>query len=227
MEFHGLEQYSSFVETVRNEPRTRLAQARAETTRLAIVDAAAELFTAHGYVRTTIEQIATRAGVAVQTIYNSIGSKRTVLSQVLDASTSGPDAPTPVPELGARIKAEADPVRIVLILAGWFTEMNARTASVFSVMREAAGVDPDVTALQAERARERLAEYSQAAKEIAKRGALRRGLAPDGAGAFMWALGNPDVYRFLSNDLGWTPRRYRAWMERSLRSGLLRRMDGS
>ena len=167
--------------------------------------AAAELFAERGYVRTTIEEIAARADVAVQTIYNAIGPKRAVLSQVLDASASGPDAPAPVREfLGARIRAETDPVRIVQILADWLTEANARTAAVFGVIREAAAVDPQVASLQA------------------GRGALRQGLGPKEAGAFIWALGNPDVYRFLMTDLGWTPKRYRTWMERSLRFGLLR-----
>ena len=185
--------------------------------------AAAELFAERGYVRTTIEEIAARADVAVQTIYNAIGPKRAVLSQVLDASASGPDAPAPVREfLGARIRAETDPVRIVQILADWLTEANARTAAVFGVIREAAAVDPQVASLQAERARRRHDGYSEAAREIAGRGALRQGLGPKEAGAFIWALGNPDVYRFLMTDLGWTPKRYRTWMERSLRFGLLR-----
>lgn len=212
--------------SVQGGRRNRLATARAETTRAAVVQAASELFAERGYVRTTIEEIAARADVAVQTIYNAIGPKRAVLAQVLDSSASGPDAPTPDPEfLGTRIRTETDPIRIVQTLADWFTEVNARSATVFAVIREAAAVDPEVAELQAQQGLRRLAGYSQAAREIAKRGGLRRGLGPDQAGAFMWALGNPDVYRFLMTDLGWTAKRYRAWIERSLRSGLLRDGD--
>ena len=41
-----------------------------------IVEAASRLFLESGYHATSIGQIATEAGVAVQTIYNTIGSKR-------------------------------------------------------------------------------------------------------------------------------------------------------
>ncbi|HXJ63353.1 MAG TPA: hypothetical protein VNN79_06325 [Actinomycetota bacterium] len=65
-----------------------------------------------------------------------------------------------------------------------------------------------------------------AARRIERLDALRRELGSAEAEALIWALGNPDVYRFLSIDLGWTARAYRVWIERSLRSGLLRQMDG-
>ncbi|MDQ6850385.1 MAG: TetR/AcrR family transcriptional regulator, partial [Actinomycetota bacterium] len=58
--------------------KTRQQIAAAETQRV-IVQAAAGLFLERGYHATSIGQIAAHAGVAVQTIYNSIGSKRDLL----------------------------------------------------------------------------------------------------------------------------------------------------
>src|SRR2546425_261873 len=183
--------------------RSRIAAAHQEATQAVIVEAAAGLFAERGYVGTTIEEIAAKAGVAVQTIYNAIGSKRAVLSRVLDFSASGPNAPSPVPEfMGARIRAEPDPVRIVGILADWFAEVNERTAPVFGVIRQAAAVDPEVAELQLERSRRRLAGYTEAAQELADRGALRPEMEPEDAGALIWTLGNPDVYRFLVTEQG-------------------------
>jgi AcrR family transcriptional regulator len=140
--------------SVQRRTPSRLATARQEATQRAIVEAAAELFIERGYIGTTIEEIALKAGVAVQTIYNAIGSKRAVLSRVLDFSASGPNAPTSVREfLGARIREESDPERIIRTLADWFAEVNERTAPVFGVIRQAAAVDPEVAALQVQRAR--------------------------------------------------------------------------
>jgi AcrR family transcriptional regulator len=213
--------------SVRSRRPSRLAAARQAATQTLIVEAAAGLFAERGYVGTTIEEIAARAGVAVQTIYNAIGSKRAVLSRVLDLSASGPHAPTTVPEfLGSRIRSEPDAERIVETLADWFAEVNERTATIFGVIRQAAAVDPEVAAFQTERARQRLAGYTDAARELAGRGALRPGLEPEDAGALIWTLGNPDVYRFLVTEHGWPPERYRIWIEGHLRSGLLR-VDGS
>ena len=64
-------------------------QIAAEETQRVIVEAAARLFLERGYHRTSIGQIAQEAGVAVQTIYNSIGSKRDLLSRVLDFAAAG------------------------------------------------------------------------------------------------------------------------------------------
>ncbi len=212
--------------SVHPEPRSRLAAERAEATQRAIVRAAAELFAERGYAGTTIEEIAGRAGVAVQTIYNAIGSKRAVLSRALDFSASGPNAPTPVREfLGARIRDEPDAEGIMPILADWFLEANERIAPIFRVIREAAAVDPEVAALQAERARQRLDGYSEAAGELAARGALRPGLGPEEAGALIWTLGNHEIYRFLVIEQAWSPQRYRTWIEGTLRAALL--PDGS
>ena len=57
---------------------------QADATRSDVVAAARELFLARGYVRTSLNAVAAQAGVAVQTIYNSVGNKAAVLAAVLD-----------------------------------------------------------------------------------------------------------------------------------------------
>ena len=52
--------------------------------------------------------IAADAGVAVQTIYNSIGSKRDLLSRVLDFAAAGDHGPIPVPQF-LREQSEREP----------------------------------------------------------------------------------------------------------------------
>ena len=48
-----------------------------------------------GYTGTTIEQIAQEAGVAVETLYATFGSKRAVLSRLVGVSVVGDDEPVP------------------------------------------------------------------------------------------------------------------------------------
>src|ERR1700680_4972486 len=89
-------------------------QIAAEETQRVIVETAARLFLGRGYHATSIGQIAAQAGVAVQTIYNSIGSKRDVLSRGLDFAAAGEQAPVPVPQfMREQTEHEVDPIRII------------------------------------------------------------------------------------------------------------------
>ncbi|NVM95827.1 helix-turn-helix transcriptional regulator [Arthrobacter sp. AETb3-4] len=63
---------------------------------------AREQFSANGHSATTIESLATGAGVAIQTIYNPVGNQPALPAAALDAA-SGPDAPATVPESCANV----------------------------------------------------------------------------------------------------------------------------
>jgi AcrR family transcriptional regulator len=68
--------------------------AQAQATRHEIVAAARRLFAERGYAATTVRDIASEAGVSVQTVYDSVGSKRHLvetLNDVIDAE-AGIDA---------------------------------------------------------------------------------------------------------------------------------------
>jgi AcrR family transcriptional regulator len=205
------------------EPRRgRRREAQAEATRREIVEAAHHLFLSRGYVGTTIKSIADEAGVAVQTIYNSVGGKRDVLSKVLDYAAAGPQAPTTVPEfMRERTRAVADGAGVVRLLAEWFAEGMPRTAAVMKAISDAAAVDPEAADLEYERARQRLRNYEEAARAIAARGGLRDGLSAEEAAAVIWSVGNPQTYRFLVERCGWSLPRYRRWVERTLRATML------
>jgi AcrR family transcriptional regulator len=195
----------------------------AETTQRAIVETASRLFLEEGYSATSITRIAREAGVAVQTIYNSVGAKREVLSRVLDFAAAGPQAPTPVATfMRQRAERTDDPRDIIAGLVAFWAEGLPRTAPVFRVIREAAALDPDVAALENRRSAQRLANYGQAAGLLEARGALREGLSADDAAAVIHALGHPDEFRFLVLDQGWPVERWAAWVRCALEAALLR-----
>ncbi len=197
-------------------------QIAAEDTQRTIIEAAARLFSELGYHGTSIARIASEAGVAVQTIYNSVGSKREILSRVLDFAAAGDRAPVPVPEfMRDEAESESDPRRIIAQTVEFWRGALPRTAPIFRLIGEAAATDPEIAALERTRAAQRLRNYRQAARILAKRGALRDGLSTDDAAATFFAIGHPNTYRTLVLDGEWDDDRWAAWASAQLQGALL------
>jgi len=194
----------------------------AEATRRAIVEAAARLFLDRGYMGTTLAEIAGEAGVAIQTVYNSIGSKRDVLAKVLDYAASGEHAPTPPGVFAVAQGAEQPDVRKSLDqLVEFWREARARTAPFYEILRQAAALDPEAAEFERERAAERLSSYRAGAQLLADRGALRAGLTIDHAAAVYFATGHPEVYQSLVVEGNWTPEHWARWIRSTLEFALL------
>jgi AcrR family transcriptional regulator len=202
-------------------PKAGRRAVQAAETRTLIVSVAARLFAEQGYVPTTIEAIASESGVALQTVYNSVGNKAALLSAVLDAAASGPHSPSNVLELMRKRTAEAaDFEALITVLADWFVEVHRRTGPVVGVIAQAAAVDPAVEKLQTARALQRLERYGEAAAAVRARGGLRSGMSDADAAAAIWSLGHPQTYRTLVGEAGWSAKAYRDWLKRSLAAAL-------
>jgi AcrR family transcriptional regulator len=222
MTFQFLERYTNNVAPVKT--RKQLA---AEETQRVIVEAASRLFLEHGYHASSIGRIASEAGVAVQTIYNAVGSKRDLLSRVLDFAAAGERAPVPVPQF-MREQAESDPDpdprRIIAQLVEFWRSALPRTAPVFRIIREAAAADPEIAALERGRSAQRLRNYQQAARLLADRKALRPKMTIDDAAAAIFAIGHPESYRALVLDGDWEDDDWSNWVQATLEAALLRRV---
>lgn len=196
-------------------------RARAAVSRDAVVAAAGRLFVANGYVGTSVAAIASDAGVALQTVYNSVGSKADILSAVLDAHAQGPNAPSSVPEFMAERTTKArNGLEVVEILSDWFVEVHQRTAVVFGIIRQAAAVDPAAAVLERQRAERRRTNYLGAAKALRELGAIAAGREDEDIAAAIFTLGHPDIYRALVLEGGWTIAHYRVWLRDCLRGAL-------
>lgn len=195
--------------------RERRSRQMAET-RTAIVSAAAELFAKRGYAGTTIEAIATEAGVVVQTIYNSIGPKSAVLSAVLDRAAIGGEAPQTVSVfMRKRAEVAGDAAGMVQVLADWFAEVQPRTVEVHRIIRQAAAHDEDIAELDERRATQRFRNYMEAAQQLAEK-PNAASMAAEEIAATIWSIGHPQVYRFLVEVADWDLDRYRDWVASSL-----------
>lgn len=196
--------------------------ASVEATRHAIVGAASQLFFERGYHGTGIDEIAAVAGVAVQTIYNAVGSKRDVLVRVLDYAASGDRAPVPVGDIAReRVGRIDDPRKLIATVVAVSCDNFERTIPVFRVIREAAAIDPKLADVERERHRQRLANFRHPVERLAELGALRPDVTLDRGSALVFVVVHPDQYRFFVDDLGWPRRRFRTWAAAALESGLL------
>ena len=98
MIFLRLEYYSNRLErdsntmgeVKRGDRRRARGELLVQASRREILEAAHRLFVERGYVATSIPAIAAEAGVAVQTIYNTVGAKREVLGGVIELAVRGP-----------------------------------------------------------------------------------------------------------------------------------------
>jgi len=171
---------------------------------------------------TSIGRIAAAAGVAVQTIYNAIGSKCDVLSRVLDVAAAGERAPVPVAEfMRERAELEPDPRRLIAQLVELWRTALPRTAPVFRIIREVAVSDPEIAELERARAAQRLANYGHAARVLAERSALRSGMTIEAAAAVIFAIGHPETYRTLVLDGDWDNADWVEWAQITLENALL------
>jgi len=96
-----------------NAPRR---QAQADQTRAFILEAAMELFSVHGFTKTTVTQVADRAEVSEQTVYNVFGDKVGLLhAAALHAMETGTGDPEV--DLIEALRAEPDPMERIRIAA--------------------------------------------------------------------------------------------------------------
>ncbi len=207
--------------TVKRSYSSARRDAQARETRRSILDAALDLFVAHGYVATTIETIAQEAGVAVQTVYAAFGNKRELMRQLIEATITGDDDPTPVTERAeARaVAAEPDAHRRARLDAELSRTIVQRVAPIARVAEEAAASDPALAATMETIKAARRREMLDSATLLAGPEGLR--LAPEEAAATLYVLYSPQVADMLMRDHGWSPQRYETWLARMILEGVL------
>lgn len=191
--------------------RRRMA---AEETRRAIVAAARDLFLAHGYAATTMPAIAKAAGVALDTIYTTIGPKPTLFRHLIELAISGADQPVPAEERDyvRAIRDEADPRRKLARYAHAVRMIQPRLAPLFRVLREAARGEPELDKLWTEIADRRARNMRLFVTDVAAAGGLRAGVTLDEAADFVWATNAPEFYLLLVEERGWEPEQFERWL---------------
>jgi AcrR family transcriptional regulator len=194
---------------------------QAARTRARILDAATELFLERGYARTTVQDLADRAGVARDTVHATFGGKPRVLTALIDTRLV-PDGAvgnvTETPDAQA-IEHEVDPREQLQLFATWMAGMSTRLRPVFEILRTASAVEPEMAAVFAEMDRFRLKNMQTYARWFAARGPLRVGTKR--AAEIIWAIASPDMARMLCDELGWSEAEHADWLADTLARSLL------
>lgn len=187
-------------------------RAQADETRSAIVRAARDLFIERGYGHTTIAEIARHAGVSVETIYASVGTKTTLLHKAWDITVGGDDQDIVFherPEVVA-IRNEANLARRLMLHAEFSTRTAQRIAPFQLMVQSAAGADPTAAAMLEEMGRQRLVGIGVMAAEAAKTGQLA--VSEDECRDIIWAMTDGTLWHRLVNERGWTNEHFAQWL---------------
>jgi AcrR family transcriptional regulator len=187
-----------------------------------MLDAAYELFCTDGYRTTTMEGIAERAGVAVQTLYFTFHTKDELFQAVHERTVLGDEnLPPPMqPWYLAAIAAEdvGDAVRSIC-------------RGVLSISRRVAPMIPAFHAVAGDPAGE-VWDRSQHLRHdgmadlvavLTKKKPLRKNVTKHHAADVLYLLLGPDLYWTMVIGRGWTERQLANWTERVILNDLFGR----
>ncbi|HEX9539702.1 MAG TPA: TetR family transcriptional regulator [Streptosporangiaceae bacterium] len=193
----------------------------ATRTRTAILDAALELFAGQGYAATPMTAIAEHAGVALDTVYASVGRKPQLARLLIETAISGSSQAVPAEERDyvRAIQAAPDAETKIAIYASAMRMIAGRLAPVLSILQQAAPAEPELAALWREIAERRAANMRRFVADLAAVAPLRVDL--DEAADIAWATNAPELYQLLAGQRGWSPERYEHFLADAWRRLLL------
>jgi AcrR family transcriptional regulator len=186
---------------------------QAAATRRAILAAAGALFVSGGYVGTTVAEIAQRAGVALDTIYATVGRKPALMRALVEAAISGTDHAVAAEEreyVQRTVEAPTAREKFAAYSQG-LVAIHGRLAPIFLSLRTAAAVDADCAALWTEISERRAANMLRFAADLRGTGELRTDLGDREVADIIWAM-NAAEYFDLFVQRGWTPDRIGTWL---------------
>jgi len=190
---------------------TRRHQQAAET-RCTILATARRLFSDRGYSATTISAIAAEAGVAVQTIYDSVGPKRAILLALLDVM----DDEAGVANACREIAQQSDPATQIALGVKITRQFPERFGELIGTLLSAAPVEPDAAEALNEGMRRHRAGTHSLIRYLADHQILRPDLTVDRAADIFGLMTSVSTFRQLTEDYGWTFDECQVWITDTL-----------
>ncbi len=186
----------------------------ASVTRRAIFDAAYKTFIEKGYVAATMPSIAQRAGVALDTVYATVGKKPALFHLLIETAISGTDAEVPAEERGfvRSIRAESDAAEKLRIYAAALRSIQQRLAPLFRVLQGAAPLDPQLGGLWNSICERRAKNMLLFATDLKATGRVRSHLSVAKVADIIWSMNSPEFYLLLVEARGWSPQEFEEWL---------------
>lgn len=204
---------------------SRRRREQAAQTREGILAAAGKLFREGGYSGTSMTRIATEAGVVVETIYRSFGSKaglfRAVVEAVLAGGASRADVPVGQRPAIRAVIEEPNPRRQIALYVTTQPGIHRRSGPLLRALRDGIASDPELRGVWDEMEAWRLEGQGRFASMLGERGVLRAGLSIERARDIVWTLCSLAVHDLLVAERGWTSEQYQEWLSDALTCQLL------
>lgn len=184
-------------------------RAAAERTRLGILAAARDLFAAGGYAATSVQEVAARAGVSVDTVYASVGRKPQLLLAVHDMALAEGPAPVPAGERDfvKAVQASTTLAGKVQTYAAAMARVLPQTVPIMNALREAGATDPECAAQHRALTERRAAHMRLLAAELRTTGEVRTDLDDDEVADLVWSLNSPEWFGLVTSR-GHDPEKY-------------------
>lgn len=190
----------------------RRGRPRDEVGRQRIAQAGQKLFVQHGYVATTVGDVATEAQVSVQTIYSAYHSKVGVLKAAHDVAIGG-DEVRPLLERDWAQQLS----QMAAVQEAWTTVVEqvalvtAQVAPIYAVIQRASA-DPDV-ALLLEELHEQRHEFSRVlARRLLSLPGVRSDADPRRFSDVLYSCVSIASYMPLVLECGWSVEEWKKWV---------------
>ncbi|HZY61807.1 MAG TPA: TetR/AcrR family transcriptional regulator [Edaphobacter sp.] len=191
-------------------------QRQADETRRRIASAARHLLEETGYAGMTIPAVAKVAGVAVPTVYAIFGSKKGIVTELLDAARFG-DA---YHALIAQVTKITDPLERLAFAPRFARQIYESEKSVEDLLRGAGMLAPELASVEQERDCMRYEAQGMLIDGLQRARLLRPGLEHDAARDILWSLTSRELYRMLVRERGWSGEQYEQWLRALIRREL-------
>lgn len=200
-------------------PRLRGRRAiQAEQTRDEILNAARRQFAINGYAATSVKEIATEAGVSVQTVYDSVGSKAELVRRLNDLI----DIEASVGEIAMTIPGATDVLDLARIPARITRRIVERCGDILRVCVDGARAEPDLSPVVDEGGRRHRAGARAVTERLASLGALDAEISVDDATVTIATLADYRVALVLLDDHGYTLDAVEEWIASTIARAVLR-----
>jgi AcrR family transcriptional regulator len=194
-----------------------LRERRAQLTSDEILRAARTLFAERGYSRTSVRDIAHAAGVSAQTVYDSVGSKQTLVARLNDLI----DAEAGVAAIVRAAAESGDPWEVAATSARVTRSILEHCGDIVRALVTGAAAEPEIAARLAEGHRRHLEGAGRIVAQLRSLDALGPAVDPDDAAETLAAVADFRFALVLQESYGWSLDRLESWMAATSRALVL------
>lgn len=204
--------------------KSSIRRSRSAATRAKVLRAAHAEFLERGFHGATIATIATRAGVATQTVYFVFHTKAQLISAVIDGAVMGSDPPTTPQQTAwwSQMQKAGTATESLRAFIRGAAPLFQRAGPISDILRAAALTDDEVKATYDMHERMRRSGFREVIETVSTKGALKEGLTVDTATDALMVVFGDTSYVLLTQECGWTHEQAVEWFCQAIPDVLLR-----